>query len=706
MRFDLEISIVSKLTKNGLSKAADVLYSENSTSLRHKSWDTSPIHPSETTNIGSINLDKFLNFKKIASSNFSSAVYEEAGLYINSIINNNSILCPTFIGGKYYSHKDLFNWSNTSVYDKVDYDNTEKYYKYPYIEDIDIESIDIYTLSFKYPGYTTKSKIFKYVEYNDISIESTFKSSKENYKFTILNNFIYLNVKRIEYNKVIIGRSSSCLIYALHEYPISNASLMSISSSKYKINNGILVFNNSSSLPPVNTDLKITGYITPIINYKLKSREDREDIVFKNINLNINSIGTNSGAVCLFNSYGNTEYPIELNLEKGKESEYTTEVIASLYGVNGLPIKNKKIDFTILTNDTIFADSNKSTHSSLTKLDGKTSATIVKEAGSAGYYVQTTWVSDNKITLPFKLTSKKEDIFIYYILKDDPILGTSFSGGDEFSVRRNEYYNAKDLNTYYVNGKKVAYITMYNKEDKLYTKFIKPLSVEHDIEGSIKFKNLYIKNTGRTASSEIPTSSISAEDTIVITDTNEYEENSLPISNKIEVYSTPLEESTTITFLDSIPTENVAGYWIATNSIIKVQAKHLDTSINKYLYSNILDVEVKNVKSENPFLLAGTKIPNQITEIGDYGYFSVSDYINNPYGLVPCMYCCIYSDPIEKKCIHPDFNYHKHFDLREGTYVCRHTPEIDQTLVESERCGGVKARIINPFLLNIETFEE
>lgn len=706
MRFDLEINIVSKLTKNGLSKAADVLYSPESISLRHKCWDTSPIQEEATINTGTINTDKFLNFKKIPSSNFSSAVYKEANLYINSIINNSSILCPTFIGGKYYSHKDVFNWSNTSIYDKIKYDNSDKYYKHEFNEDIDIESIEIYTLAFKYPGYTTKSKIFKYIKYNDISIESTFKTSNENYKFTVANNYIYLNVDKIEYKEVIMGRSSSCLIYSLPEYPIAGVSLKSVSSSKYKINNGILIFNNSSSLPPKNTDLKITGYITPIINYKLKSREDREDIVFKNINLNINSIGTNSGAICLFNSYGNVEYPIELRLDKGKESEYTTETIASLYGVNNLPIKNKKIDFTILTNDSIFIDSNKSTHSSLTKLDGKTSATVLKEAGSGGYYVQTNWVSGNTIKLPFKLNSKKEDIFLYYILKDDPILGTSFSGGDNFSVRRSEYYNSKELSTYYVNGKKVAYITMYDKEDKLYTKFIKPISIDYDIESNIKFKNLYSKLTGKTISSSISTSSISQSDTIILSDLNEYEENSLPISEKIEVYSTPLDESTTITFQDAIPTENVAGYWIATNSIIKVQAKYLDTVANKYLYSNILDIEVKNVKSENPFLLAGTKIPNQITEVGDYGYFSVSEYIHNPYGLVPCMYCCIYSDPIEKRCIHPDFNYHKYFDLKEGTYVCSHTPETDAVLVEHERCGGVRARIINPFLLNIETFEE
>lgn len=700
MRFDLEINIPQKLTKNGLAKIADVIYNGESTRLRHLNWDKKPILNYTTNNIGLVDTSKFTNFKKISNTFFSSSVVDSNSLYLNSIIKNGLVLCPTFIGGNFYSHKNKFKWSSKDIFDKVDWDIIENYYVYNITSDINIDSIEIYTLSFKYPGYIAKIKDFKYVEYDGSSLKSTFESSAEDYKFTVTNNKLYLNVGKLQQENVLIGKASTHKKFALPEFPITDYTFTNLNGTNYEIKNGLLIFNDDESLPNEGQEIRANYSLQPIITYSLKSREDRNDIVFKNINMNINNIGVNSGAICLFNSYGNIDFPLQLILKTNGIFGNKTLLTAKLEGLNGFPIRGRLVTFEIITNDAVFAETFKSTYSGYTKLDGTVDATVINQSSQAGFYIEKEWVNGNVITLPFSLNAKKEEVFLYYVLQDDPILGKRFA--DTFEEPLEEYYSSNFLESYYVAGKKVAYLKLITENNKLNTKFIKPTSVVNNTSSEVTFRNLYIKDKNKTILTVI--NDYELDQNSIPVSGSEYKENSLPISNKIELYKTTIGDSTVITFEDSIPfNSSISGYWIAINSEIKVNAYYEEGDMR--LTSNTELIKITNIKSENAFMISGTSVPNQITELGDYGYFTVSDYLNNPYGLIPCMNCCVYSDAIDKRCAHPDYTYSQFYIKREDSDVCIHSDEYDASIIESEKCYGKKMRIMNPFLPRVEFTE-
>lgn len=690
MRFDLEIDIVSGCDCLDLQYLSSIFYNKDDETILPALYDKKTLFYKELSNTGSINTNKYLDFKEVPVNLFQSYIKED-GIDLYKLINNNSLLYPLFKGGEFYSCNKKFNFSSLYITDKFEYING--YYRKEIKEEFNANSISIYTLELTFPGIINKPKEFIFKQYNT-SIENTFKNTSEEYLYTIVDNVIYLNIEEILYTDILVGRGDgSSRMFVLPEFPINNIDIKSHDTSKYKILNGLIIFNKDAT-PSINEDVVISCSISPIITYKRNS-ETREDIVSTLNNISPNSIGFKNGVICLYNSYNNTDLPSSLGLsvETINKLTNTYRIKASLSSLSGIPMKNKEISFNILTGGANFAETNSQDFSSYTNMSGETTAILSDTTENNGIYVQKEWVSGNIICLPEEL--EIEDIsstFLYIITADDPILGKLKAFNTEKFLE--EYYKEADISSYYVTGRKVAFIELLNKDGKLTQKYIKPFIIEYEVNKDITFRNLFLKDKTETI---IKYEKDATYQSSLTFEEGTYENASIPF-NKIDLYSKTIPKATKITFTKTIPVaDNIAGYLLIFNRDVKVQATYTDEYST--IKSEVVSIEIKNIKSESPFILSGINLEDKNTTLDDLGYYTVSDYIQNDYEIYPCTYGCIYSDAIDKTCLHNNEAYREFYKQDNNGVLCIHTPEYDETINIENRCPGLKAQMVNPFNL-------
>lgn len=689
MRFDIELDLVSNCTCQDLKYLSSLFYDNDDKTILPAIYDKKTLFNKSSLNRGNINTSKYLNFKEVPVSLFQSYI-KDANINLYNILNNNSILYPIFSGGEFYSANKKFNFSSLYITEKIDFN-----YKYSkkINSNINTSTISIFTLGLSYPGIIDKVKEFEYVEYKD-SIENTFKNTSKDLLYTIINNEVILNIEEIKYTNLFIGKGDgSTRIFVLPEFAINTLELNGYSSNDFKVTNGLIIFN-SDKVPEKNEDIKISCTISPIITYKKMSNE-RDDIVSISNNISPSSIGFQNGIVCLYNSYNNTDIPSTITLfaEAINKLTNTYRIKARLLSSAGIPIKNKEITFNILDKGAKFVENNNSEFSSVTNMSGEVSAVLFENTANNGIYIQKEWIDGNVIYIPEELELEDTSTaFLYIITADDPILGKVKAYSGEKFIE--EYYKDSSINSYYVSGRKIAFIELLNKDGKLVQKYIKPFLSEIEENKAIKFRNLYLKDKEETILAyEDPytfVSSLTFED-------GTYQNGSIPF-NKIDLYSKVISKVTKLTFTKAIPnSSNIVGYMLILNKKIDVVATYTDSFVD--INSNKVTVEIKNIKSESPFILSGINLEDKNTTLDDLGYYTISDYIQNDYELYPCTYGCVYSDVIDKKCIHNDESYHDFYNIDSNNLLCIHTPEYDATIDTALRCNGVKAQMINPFNL-------
>lgn len=730
MRFDLELDIPHVLSKESLDNAANIFYN-NEYDISPIKWDTKTAN--FILNNGNINLNKFNNFKQIKNNIFSSgSIKNDTSLSINSVIKNNKVTNIVFNGGDFYSYRDIASWSINRIVSEVKFDNG--YYKFKLDSDTDIDTIQVFTLKLNYPSYFKKLRDYKYVEYDNVSIDSTFNNGSDNYKFTIFEGVVYLNTTKIKYVKKFIGKSKEKNnVFALPEFPAININIENFNNNEYIIKSGAVLFkNNNNTKIEEGEDIIVTYEVTPIISFKQKTRsETRPDIVYENTNMSPKSIGFTSGALCLYSSYNNEIFPVKLELDIRSNSNTISftdslKVTPKLLGVDNIPINNiplegKNIKLKVLSNNAIWQETNTDEYDIVTGLSGEAYATLNSGSKKVGVFIQKDWIKnidgEGIITIPYRLpiigdhgdiNLFKNNIYVYLILDKDPILGKRYATNGELGVR--EFYSDQSLMSYEINGRKVAYVGLKNIEDKIYSRFIKPKSIT--IENTdIVYKNLFVLNKNEGLDNfnkdsfhyqiNLNGELIASDQTVI--ESGKYEQGILPF-DRLEQLKLYEVESTVLKFESHIPiTDDLLGAFIVTDRIVEIQAEYDDGLIN--LTSDKKTITIKSMESEDAFLISGEKITGKITSLNDLGYYSITEYIKNPFGLTGCSYYCIYSDSINKQCIHKNIVYRKYFKLDEEQIGCIHTPEYDSLIQEEDRCPGVYAKIINPFIMTTDIEE-
>jgi hypothetical protein len=321
---------------------------------------------------------------------------------------------------------------------------------------------------------------------------------------------------------------------------------------------------------------------------------------------------------------------------------------------------------------------------------------VAAKIDNIGYYIQKEWVSGSVITLPFKLNNLNTNgIYTYFITSDDPILGKKYKTiyDNEFT----ESYRTNDLASYEMNGRKIAYVSLQDNNGTLISKFIKPVGIKYLINKNVKFRNLY-SNTRVSQNAVVMQSQISGSSVSSLGAADGAYPNGKVPNNRIDIYQFTADDVTQIEFSKPIPMpSNVAGLWMITDASVKIQASYADSLIT--LESDVVSVELQNIKSENSFILNKYNTSLGASQLGVFGYLTVSEYLKNPYGLNSFSMYCIHSDCIYKKCMHQDKNIQKNFILDDGKIGCIHNHEWD---LENSICPAQNAYLINPFIMHLE----
>ena len=762
MRFDLEMNIVGQLTQNGLNKISNILYdSDNKIDgyINPATWDLKTLVSDGLENVGNISLDKYNFLKEVTPIVYRSGVLNDNNLIFNKYLIRDNIITPLFYGGFAYLHNYLFPWSNNVITKTLSISNN--IYSYTLDNDVDIYSIEVYTLRLKYPGYVTYNKKYVYVDpvYNKdktINLKLTWKSSKEDYKFTVSdeNNrkILYANTDIIKYENMNYGtvQPGTVKSYGIPEFPVKD--LKSIDSTGTDISNSVKEFTSiirakNETTSPMNVTSSWT--VTPIVSYSQTSRQDNIDIVYKNINMLPNSLMFKDGMLCLHNMYGSPggtifsdngsvilfPFSIELTSDKDSLSQYdSVKLTARVLSADEIPVKGANVKFNILTTDSKFVESGSDTFESITGIDGSAYSSIIVNKNKTGWYVQKEWITNDTITLPFDIrTDNINEFYTFIVTNDDPVLGKLFPRIDNTNYKpslndrtlrdalnRDEaplievYSRPKSLDTYKISGRKIAYVEL--KQDslsnKLTSKFIKPISIERHKTARIRFRDLYIQSTFESIMThdnipETLTLSQDPPDDYPLTITG-HKSGTIPkrsglTSDALSVYKAEVYDATIIKFAEPLP-DNVrlAGLWIITGASgsIEVNATLTDKSNSISLVSNTLKIPIINfIKSEYSFILSDTRVPGYNTTIDPFSYFTVSEYLDNPFKLNSCTYSCIYSDCINKKCMNKNIDGQQYYILDSQGITCVHTPEYDNTLPLERRCPAVEARYVNPFVM-------
>lgn len=700
MRFDLEITKVSTCNFIDLKNISSILYNTTDETILPAIYDKKTSFIKSLSNKGTINTKKFLNFKEIPKNLFDSYIIDQE-LKIHSIKNNKSFLYPIFYGGQINFSNSDFVWSSLYIKSKCSYDNTLKRLSLTIKDKFITNSISVYTLSLQYPGLITKERTYSFTEYNT-SLENTFLSSTEDYQFTIRNNKVILNTDYIEIDNKIIGVGNGATrMFPLPEFPCKEIEVYGYNSSEYEIVNGLLIFK-TGSVPNLNEDISIRYTADPIVCYK-KSTDTRDDIVFIKNTISPNNLGFSNGVICMYNSYQNQEQPSSIILESESINVDSNiyRLTAKVTNPIGMPLKNKNIRINILEDGALFSNNNSDTIVCKTSMTGEASTIVYGDFSKLGFYVQKEWVSGNTITLPKDIDiDNLNNVFLYLVMNDDPILGKAYAYSSDKSIE--EYYKKDDITSYYVTGRKIAYLELINKDGKLTQKYKKPNNIEKLTNQNILFRNLKIGSVNTTSlivgiNSIKPTSLAY----VTIPPSGMYKPNILP-QNKLQIYQKTFPTVTKFTFDTNIPkTDAINGYLLIFNNTVDIKASYTDDNVT--ITSNTEQVSIKNIKSELPFMISGISMQDRSTALNDLSYMTVSDYIMNDYNLLPNTYGCIYSDIIDKKCINSNKAFRSNYKVDNKNLMCIHTPDYDNTISEIQRCTGKDCQVLNPFILLAKT---
>jgi hypothetical protein len=736
MRFDLEFNVTEQLTKTGLSLLAETLYSEDKESssiLTPAKWDNLAPISSLQKNKGIIDTSKFKGLN-LPSWLYVSGVATENDILIDKVILRNNLICPTFIAGSIYLYKHKYEWSNNLI-SKYFQINENNLYYCDIDSDIDIDTVEIFTMRLEYPGYLIKEKIFEFIEYDGISIESTFKKlSMSEYLWTLNNNKIYLNSKVISYTDHWLGTATpgSSSLMALPEFPVMERDGQSevlisnpFSSDDVRVMTSIVLV---ASKEDVDIPVYGTYNVTPLITYKQKTRSFNSDIMWKNINLTPSAISFSDGLLCLYNVFGTAGgavrtcdgatilMPIKITIEKSEDSLRildSIKITASVTGIDNVPIRNANIRFELGSSNTdaVFLENNMNTIEARTGLDGKVDVNIIINAMKFGFYIQKEWIKNTETTgeirVPYSLPIDSDDpVYLYFVTQDDPILGKrgaqeylKYHVIDQWQRLREgevenplvEYYLQKGkIESYFLNGRKIAWVKMQASNDgeqnTLKSSYIKPSLITPSMAFTTRVRDLFIKGTKETLTSTATNISFGATSKYPVLG---YRAGVLPEDGYMKTSIVSTNDGYSIMYNQPIPAgEEIAGYWLVTGigGHLDVQAFLEDKCSLISLASDIEQVEIKNyIKSESEFILSNTELENYNTALNGFSYYTVSEYINNPFHINSASYGCKYSDCIYLDCLHPRTGMKVHY-LKSDDCFCKHTPEFDSGKPWSQTC--------------------
>jgi hypothetical protein len=738
MRFDLEFNIVSQLSAAGLSELAEIFYGEDGNKLTPTQWDTVTLIDKANRSSNAIDTSRYTGLVNVPSWLYSSGVLLDNDLTLSRLVARNNMIVPLFTTGSVFFNKYEFKWSNNTIRKQFTFDRNLNLYACKVDADINKESIQAFTLRFKYPGYVAYEKIWKHVEFiNDTNktlkenLDITFTNSKEDYKLTMAmygeDTYVFLSGKMISVDKLQIGTAyaNKGNIMAIGEYPISQDGIVIDSynslQGEYKFFSSTMVFKNITSS---DIDIKISYEITPILTYNQLSRTNTsDDIIYASANIIPSAIGFKNGIIAIHNTGSaggtittdqgnNIIIPTELELIVDKSTTSVLDSVkatAKLLGIDGMPVKDAKIRFKInsTSDDVKFLESGSSSYSTFTGIDGHCTANAFIDRSRFGWYLQKEWINGNKINVPFDIkTSREDEIYLYFITSDDPILGKLFNRDIETPLT--EYYSTEtSIEGYEVSGRKVAYVKMHNRNNGgsnvIYSAFVKPKSVIRDQSFGFIFKDLYIKNSSQAISSflsDLPqyVSINSLTPSVSYTASSlGYAEGILP-NNILSFYSANTTDGTIIEFNESIPAyDNIVGYWLITGSSSDVTISAVFEDRNSFitLRSNDVSISTTNyIKSEYEFILTDSDVSNQNTALSAFGYYTVSEYLENPYKQSACTYTCTYCNPILKKCTFSNNTYDAFYKNDGLSGICI-KPAQNNTLELDERCPITTAKFLS-----------
>lgn len=673
MRYDLEFNIVDKLTQDKVDYAATVLYGNNNI-IEPLKWDEKVLNDSLAMNVGGID-NSYSVISDIDGSLYSSGISSSDPVELDSYIIKDNTITPIFNSGTLYAHNNKFSWSKHTISKEFTV-NASGYYECEIDSDFIRDTIDIFTLKLTSTTFVSRAREYSYVEYDDISLKTTFESSNYDNSYTIISNKVYLN-KVTRYSCLLpVKKADGTInrIFGLPEFPVSNLSISSSIDSDYcKVQSGAFIIGYLADLSGITDDLSISYTVAPIITYKQSSRYEYDDIVFRNTNMSPTVLGFKSGLICArlkASDKGFSSIPSSLTIKS--DSEYVTStssalITANLYGTDGLPISSSTVNFRINSGEGVqwygnTDESNPETMSILTSAAGKADATLSMPLSNIGHFINKEWMSYNggtnktTITLPFQQQPliASGTTYLYFVLDDDPILGRLVPTDKDLSMY--QYYKSESLSSYYQTGRRLAYTTYSVSGGKIYSRYIKPTMITEEASGTIQFRNLYINNSKHSYDPNYTMRTIYPDATYVTTlnPSGSYKEGIYP-DNKIDIYQTTINNITKITFDGQITLgSNVAGFWLVTDTAgeVEVQAFCNDGFVN--IESETIKLKIKpNIQSETEFFVVGYPLASASginTQVGYLGYLTLTEVTNNLFGLNPSTECCAYTDPVKNEC--------------------------------------------------------
>ena len=669
--------------------------------------------------------------------------------------------------------KEIYEVSSTSAntYKVFDIDFVQDVLPiYPALQDRWVVVGDKTDLIYFHNGYN----------WNNIVADRAFRLSIDDYKFVTYNDplsankrILLTNCKRILYSNLKIGSGPNRqrVMAGLPEFPTKNLTVNGITQDStgdlyYNVLESAILLTNKTA---ADYDIVASFEVYPLVTYTQTSRISRDDVVYGNVNITPSGINFKNGILCVYNTFSPTiatEYgsyiplPTQLTMTTDKNEVNALEgvkVKAQLSGIDGIPIKGAKIKFKLNQDPTEklaqWMGSGTSEFESFTGVDGATDAILMQMISKYGFFIQKEWVSGNVINVPFNLGSiNTSRIYLYVITADDPILGKLSAKSSIGEQPISDYYNGPGrLDSYSINGRKIAYVKMNTKylpgSRILQSSYIKPTSTIKFSNKRMTIKDLYIQqditknitmvNKTGESSFQVPLDDQTAYTHFTIPTGGEvnhinaagWDPNYLPEATKttytVKDIEVVVKDGVSIIYEDQLPgttgdpqDNRIVGYWLITGSGGNVGVSCSFDSDMVSLESEEVEINVSNyIKSEQEFIISESDITNQNAVLGSFGYYSISEFLKNPYNMSANVYCCIYSDPVTHSCINKSsvdivdqatglitkkkVSSFYALDSANST-TCVHSPNYDATLPSAQRCLGLDAHYVNPFILHVQ----
>jgi hypothetical protein len=604
-----------------------------------------------------------------------------------------------------------------------------------------------------------------------------FQNSKSDYIYTIETDvltdkrYIYLN-NRIEtfsqniYEENVEAGKSRILFF--NQYPITNI-ITSIATSGISIKtseNFIRLTNNNANTVLISGSA--SGDITPLITYSRNMVAENKDIKHTRVDISPKSINFGDGTLCFTNAELNKSMiasSIDITFPDGFSIQPfgSIRVKVKVLNADGAVIPNATI--TLELTETLGGlvqwggiESTSNTITGVTNLSGELILTLVNTDVRLGTYIQKEWVGDvtksgnsftvnnkNIIYIPYDIkTTNVNDICLFMITGDDPILGQIKDSGGAYGITADkftsptpyDYFQTKgDITSYSLSGRKIAYVELVadkisgtSTDYTITSKHVKPISVEviNSTKSFFMRKlflynqniSLYGKNSAAFPNILTDTTNAnfqyipSSDFTITSVQSSGFNINWELINNTFSYCSVNVQTYTKLTYKNDIPgilDSNVLGYFA------KIKSSASNISFNASYYDAYLDISLLNTVDyvtlsgmmidETSFKLSTeTGVTNSY--LGAYSYLTLSEYLNNTYGTNYATYVCKYSGRIvnqftNNRCTYPDTNIQNTYYVPAdaSNLYCKHSIEYDNSIASNLRCPKLDAQLINPFVL-------